>query len=248
MEPAHPAERGKMDNEITLEKIELVKDRTGVSYKEAKEALEAANGSVVDAIIAIEEKIDGTATRQGSGVDGIVGKIKEAVRKGNVTKITISRNDEVLLNLPVSIGIIGTVLFPWAGLTAAIAALGTKCQVNLTKDDGTVVDISDKVDSGFDTVMSKGGVIVDEVADKSEDLFNFAKEKGGEFVNFARDKFGKCNAAPAGAVNADYTVVRDEKKEDLCEEVKEEAGEIKEKLEDLKEEVKEEVEEIKENI
>ena len=30
--------------EITLEKIELVKDRTGVSYKEAKAALEAANG------------------------------------------------------------------------------------------------------------------------------------------------------------------------------------------------------------
>ena len=44
--------------EITLEKIELVKDRTGVSYKEAKEALEAAEGSVVDAIINIEETID----------------------------------------------------------------------------------------------------------------------------------------------------------------------------------------------
>ena len=44
--------------EITLEKIELVKDRTGVSYKEAKEALERANGTVVDAIIEIEEKID----------------------------------------------------------------------------------------------------------------------------------------------------------------------------------------------
>ena len=41
--------------EITLEKIELVRDRTGVTYKEAKEALEAANGNVVDAIIAIEE-------------------------------------------------------------------------------------------------------------------------------------------------------------------------------------------------
>ena len=44
--------------EITLEKIELVKDRTGVSYKEAKEALEDADGSVVDAIINIEESID----------------------------------------------------------------------------------------------------------------------------------------------------------------------------------------------
>ncbi len=44
--------------EITLEKIELVKDRTGVNYREAKEALEEANGSVVDAIINIEESMD----------------------------------------------------------------------------------------------------------------------------------------------------------------------------------------------
>ena len=42
--------------EISLEKIELVKDRTGVSYKEAKEALEKSGGNVVDAIISIEEK------------------------------------------------------------------------------------------------------------------------------------------------------------------------------------------------
>ena len=31
--------------EITLEKIELVKDRTGVTYAEAKKALEDADGS-----------------------------------------------------------------------------------------------------------------------------------------------------------------------------------------------------------
>lgn len=44
--------------EITLEKIELVKDRTGATYSEAKDALEEADGSVVDAIIAIEENIN----------------------------------------------------------------------------------------------------------------------------------------------------------------------------------------------
>ena len=58
--------------EITLEKIELGKDRTGVSYAEAKEALEAAEGSVVDAIISIEEKIDeetgSNFTKQGNAV------------------------------------------------------------------------------------------------------------------------------------------------------------------------------------
>ena len=44
--------------EITLEKIELVKDRTGVTYKEAKEALEKVNGNVVDAIILLENEVD----------------------------------------------------------------------------------------------------------------------------------------------------------------------------------------------
>ena len=44
--------------EISLEQIELVKDRTGVSYKEAKDALEFANGNVVDAIIYVEENIN----------------------------------------------------------------------------------------------------------------------------------------------------------------------------------------------
>lgn len=44
--------------EITLEKIELVKDRTGVTYAEAKQALEENDGSVVDAIIDIEETVN----------------------------------------------------------------------------------------------------------------------------------------------------------------------------------------------
>ena len=59
--------------EITLEKIELVRDRTGVSYKDAKDALEAAGGSVVDAIIAIENTIDMRPRGRGmeSGMDMI---------------------------------------------------------------------------------------------------------------------------------------------------------------------------------
>ena len=44
--------------DITMEKIELVKDRTGATYAEARAALEATDGSVVDAVIAIEENIN----------------------------------------------------------------------------------------------------------------------------------------------------------------------------------------------
>ena len=182
------------NNEITLEKIELVKDRTGVSYREAKEALEAAQGSVVDAIIAIEDQIDEIDTEKQNNVEAIIAKIKDAVRKGNVAKITVLRGSEVLLNLPVNIGIIGTVLFPWAGLAAAIAAFGTKCEIQLLKDDGEIVSISEKVDKGFNTVVSKGGVIVDEVAEKSSEIWDNAKTKGEDLISIAKEKLGK-NAA-----------------------------------------------------
>ena len=43
--------------DISLENVDLIVERTGVSYAEAKEALEKANGDVVDAIILIE-KVD----------------------------------------------------------------------------------------------------------------------------------------------------------------------------------------------
>ena len=56
--------------EITLEKIELVKDRTGVTYAEAKQALEETDGSVVDAIIAIEEIINTGEKKKGFGKKG----------------------------------------------------------------------------------------------------------------------------------------------------------------------------------
>ena len=69
--------------ELTLEQIELVKDRTGASYKEAKEALEFAGGNVVDAIIYIEDSIDGAAeTKEASKVDDLKDFIVNAVKKG----------------------------------------------------------------------------------------------------------------------------------------------------------------------
>ena len=87
--------------EITLEKIELVKDRTGSTYAEAKAALEASDGSVVDAIIAIEEamnkehdKVDGASLKDSP----LFAKLKEIVDKGNVSRILVSKGDKTIVN------------------------------------------------------------------------------------------------------------------------------------------------------
>ncbi len=181
--------------EITLEKIELVKDRTGVSYKEAKEALEAAEGSVVDAIIDIEESIDiKNKSKFAEQSAHIVDKVKEAIKKGNVAKIIVKKNDEVIMNLPVNVGIVGTVLAPWAAVAGVITAFGTKCVIELVKDDGEIIDLSEMANDTFDDVVEKGSVIADEVKAKSADVFASVKAKTSEAINKAKKTDdGGCN-------------------------------------------------------
>jgi gas vesicle protein len=175
--------------EITLEKIELVKDRTGVSYKEAKEALEAADGSVVDAIISIEESIDiKSKSKLKEQSEVIVEKLKSAIRKGNVSKIIVRKGDDVILNLPVNVGIIGSVLAPWAAVAGVIAIFGTKCTVELVKDNGEVVDISGIASDTFENVVEKGAVIADEVMEKGSDVFENVKSKANEAISKAVKK------------------------------------------------------------
>lgn len=175
--------------EITLEKIELVKDRTGVSYKEAKEALEAADGSVVDAIIAIEETVNiSTGSKAGEFANETVEKVKELVKKGNITKISVKKDDETIVNIPVNVGLIGTIVAPWGILAAAIAAFGFKCKIELTKDDGTVVDVSRKAENLANDVKEKGSVVVDEVVAKGTAVYDGVMEKAPEMVNDIREK------------------------------------------------------------
>ena len=170
--------------EITLEKIELVKDRTGVSYAEAKEALEKADGSVVDAIILIEEQIDITPkTKAGDQASYVVEKIKELIRKGNVSKIKIKKGDEIIMNIPVNIGILGIVFVPWVTIFSVIAALGAKCSIELVKDNGDVVNISGKAAETFEEVKSNYSVIADDLKEKSGDALSQVKEKANSVIN-----------------------------------------------------------------
>ena len=175
--------------EITLEKIELVKDRTGVSYKEAKEALEAAEGSVVDAIIAIEETVDikkGGKTNE--FVNETVDKIKELVKKGNISKIAVKKGDETIANIPVNVGVVGALVAPWGVVAAAVAAVGFKCKIELTTTEGKVIDITERAGDFAGDVKEKGSVVFDGVMEKSADAVSNFKEKAPDFVENIKEK------------------------------------------------------------
>lgn len=219
--------------EITLEKIELVKDRTGVSYKEAKEALEAADGSVVDAIIAIEETVNiSTGSKAGEFANETVEKVKELVKKGNITKISAKKDDETIVNIPVNIGLIGTIVAPWGILAAAIAAFGFKCKIELTKDDGTVVDVSRKAENLANDVKEKGSVVVDEVVAKGTAVYDGVMEKAPEMVNDIREKGTDAYNSVVNKATEVWSGIK-EKKNAAEEEVEEAFDAAEEKIDDF---------------
>lgn len=78
----------------------------------------------------------------------IVEQIKALVKKGNIARIMIKKDGDIIVNLPLNLGIAGTMIglatAPWAMLTAAIVTVGTDCQVELHTTDGNVLGISGK--------------------------------------------------------------------------------------------------------
>src|SRR5690554_3088802 len=127
-----------------LEKIDLIRERLGVSYKEAKDALDQVDGDVVKALINLEQgnkrwddKLDDTGRR-------ITEYIKDLVKKGNVTKVRLKKGDKVVLEIPATIGALGVggALFstPLAiiGVVGTVAAVINNYKLEIVRPDGKV--------------------------------------------------------------------------------------------------------------
>jgi len=57
-------------------------------------------------------------------------KVKELINEGNIRKITIKdKQGNVVINIPLTIGVVGAVLLPALAAVGAIAALLTECTI-----------------------------------------------------------------------------------------------------------------------
>jgi hypothetical protein len=84
-----------------------------------------------------EEKKTRTEEFQVSG-DKLVAKVKEIVHQGNIRRVTImNENGRALIDIPLTLGVVGALLAPQLAAIGAIAALVTKCTiaVEVVEDD-----------------------------------------------------------------------------------------------------------------
>ncbi len=117
-----------MNNE--LEKIDVIRERTGVTYREAKQALEEAGGDVVQALIKLEEGARDCGAKDFTGQKNVFGhelmdNIKDVLQRGQTTRIRIKQGDRTVFDVPASVGAAGILAALASSQLALLGALGS---------------------------------------------------------------------------------------------------------------------------
>lgn len=147
---------------ITLEKIDLIRERTGLGYREAKEALEKADGNIIETLILLEDqkkewkqdlnnwKDDLNTWKEEFTVRGteVADKVKELVRQGNVSKITVKQGGKKVVEIPVVLGAIGGLLLPELAVLGLLGALFKQYTIELERDEPIVKETEPQEQEG----------------------------------------------------------------------------------------------------
>lgn len=140
-------------SKITIEAIDQVMERVpGATYAEVREALIKSDGDVIDAIILIQENSTEKENKNKKTFEEVFGKdsdkikeeITELLRKSNVIRIVIEKNGKIIMNIPITVGVVGVVFAPILTLIGLSASVLAKYRIKIeNEDEGTIVDLGE---------------------------------------------------------------------------------------------------------
>lgn len=126
-----------LQTEAQLEKVDILRNRFNLSYREAYDALERHGGNVIQACIELEDRGKQPDVLQQAqerievmGKD-LMGKVQEIVKTGQASRIRILRDGRTVLTIPTAVGAVGALFFPTLAVIAAAAAVAAKYELLL---------------------------------------------------------------------------------------------------------------------
>lgn len=76
--------------------------------------------------------------------DRIMEKLKDLVREGNIRRVRVTKDGELLLNIPLTVGAVGGLLglmnAPLLTIAGVVATVGLGCKVELENTEGDVIE------------------------------------------------------------------------------------------------------------
>ena len=111
--------------------------------------------------------------------NSIIERVKELVKKGNVSRIIVRKGDKILVDVPVNAGIaVGVATLALSKVLvigAALATVGFGCTVEVIKENGEIVDVVTE-DSAQKAKDAAAGVV-----DEIKGTFGFGKKEDAAF-------------------------------------------------------------------
>lgn len=173
-----------MSNKITIETIDEVSKRVpNATYAEIKEALEICDGEIIDAIIYLEGKKGNTSSKKskismdeifGKDGDQIKSQLKEILRKSSVVRVIIDKNGKIIMNIPLTVGVVSLALGPLVTLVGLSAAVIGKFNIKVqNEDDGTTLDLGELTEEKLnilkEMITNAAKEVKDAVSEKNKD-------------------------------------------------------------------------------
>ena len=164
---------------ITIEAIDQVMERVpGATYAQVRDALIKSNGDVVEAIILLQDNDTQQKEESSNGkksFEDIFGKdseqmkedISELIRKSNVVRIVIEKNGKIIMNVPITVGVVGVVFAPILSLIGFSASVLAKYRIKIKNEDEYL--IKDMLSNAAKDVKSAVDKKNKNTEDKNED-------------------------------------------------------------------------------
>ncbi|MGI6558601.1 MAG: DUF4342 domain-containing protein [Limnochordia bacterium] len=121
-----------------LEKIDILRRRADLSYAEAKALLDEAGGDIVQALIKAEGRHSRPMEQWELKGKEALEKVREVVKQGNAVRVRVKREDKVLLDIPLTAGVVGGIIAPKLALVASVLGLLTKCTLEVERKDANL--------------------------------------------------------------------------------------------------------------
>ena len=143
---------------MNLEQIDELRKRANVSYEDAKNALEQNEGNMIDSLIYLEKKNKIKPDEKSCNDSTFFKKIKFLIKKGNETRLVIKKNDNMVLNICITLAVILAVAAFPVVIVALLLAIITNHKIRIVKknnEDSKVNKIFDKVSVVVNNVTTK---------------------------------------------------------------------------------------------
>lgn len=181
---------------ITLEMVDELIEKTGVSYEEAKRMLQENDGDV-NAVIQRLMSQEHEKQYSTDAIDEVLSKIKETIEKGSAARLVVKKDDKVVLNIPAVFGFVG-LMAPFLTAAGLGGIILTGHEIKIENKDGSVIDVNQMIDKAAEKVKESGEDLyekakaakkeaADKVDDVSEDLERSFKDLKDDLEDRAED-------------------------------------------------------------